>query len=91
MVEPEPAIAPVILPVIVPIVHEKVLGAVAVKAIFVLIPLQTETAAIGVISGIGFTVTVIVCGLPTQDPAMEVGVTMYSTVPTVELLGLVSA
>ena len=90
MLDPDPAVAPVIPPVTVPIVQAKVLGAVADKAIFVLIPLQTETGAIAIISGIGLTVTTILDGLPTQEPAEEVGVTMYSTVPTVELLGLVS-
>ena len=39
MVEPEPAVAPVIEPVTVPMVQENVLGTVAVKAIFVLLPL----------------------------------------------------
>jgi hypothetical protein len=39
---------------------------------------------------VGFTATVIVYGVPEQLPEVAVGVTIYSTVPAVELLGLVS-
>ncbi len=42
-----------------------------------------------VTKGVGCTVTVMVNGGPMQ-PAVEVGVTIYWTVPEVELLGLVS-
>ena len=40
--------------------------------------------------GVGLTVTVIVVGLPTHEPVVEVGVTTYCTVPEALLLGLVS-
>ena len=43
-----------------------------------------------VITGVGFTVTLIVKGLPAQPPTCEVGVTRYCTLPALELLGLVS-
>jgi hypothetical protein len=61
IVEPDPFDAPVIPPVIVPIVHANVLGALAVKGIFVAVLLQIESVgATPVITGVGFTVTVIV-------------------------------
>ena len=60
MVEPAPPDAPVMLPVIVPTVHVKVLAVLAVKAMFVAVPLHME-AVLGVVTtGVGFTVTVIV-------------------------------
>jgi hypothetical protein len=48
----------------------------------------TEELAVTV--GMGFTVTVMVNVSPEQFQLMEVGVTMYCTVPAVELLGLTS-
>ena len=48
------------------------------------VPVKTADVAIG------FTVTVIVVGEPTQLPVVEVGVTTYSTEPEAELLGLVN-
>lgn len=89
--EPVPAVAPVMLPVIVPIVQVNVLVAVAVKAIFVAFPLQIVAVFAVVTTGVGFTVTVIVYGAPGQVvEAVEVGVTMYCTVPAALLLGLES-
>ena len=77
------------LPVIVPIVHANVLGTLAVKPIFGPVPLHVF-AVLGVVTaGLGFTVTVIVYGEPGQEPVVDVGVTRYSTVPAVALLGLV--
>jgi hypothetical protein len=77
-------------PVIVPIVHVNVLGALAVKLILGPVPLQV-VAVLGVVTtGFGFTVTVMVKGVPAQEPDVEVGVTTYCTVPAVVLLGLVS-
>jgi hypothetical protein len=60
MVAPDPADAPVIPPVIVPIVQVNVLGAVAVKAILVAVPLQMAAVFAVVTAGLGFTVTVMV-------------------------------
>jgi hypothetical protein len=77
MVEPEPLLAPVIPPVIVPIVHEKELGALAVKLRFGPVPLQIVAAVVEVMTGAGLTVTVMVNGLPTQEPVVDVGVTIY--------------
>lgn len=89
IVEPVPALAPVMLPVIIPIVQLKLLGAVAASAIFVVPPLQIADVFAVVTTGVGLTVTVIVYGVPVQAvAAVEVGVTMYSTVPAVLLLGL---
>ena len=88
--EPDEADAPVIPPVIVPIVQENVLGAVAVKAILGLTPLQIAAEFAVVTDGVGFTVTVIVYGLPVQRSPTDVGVTIYCTVPAVALLGFVS-
>ena len=90
MVGPLLALAPVIPPVIDPIVQEKLLGAEAVKTIFELAPLHVLVVTGLVTTGIGFTVTVIVKGVPEHDPVVDVGVTMYSTVPAIELSGLVS-
>jgi hypothetical protein len=61
MVLPLPALAPLMLPVMVPMVQVKVLGAVAVKGIFVAVLLQIATeAGTPVMMGLGLTVTVMV-------------------------------
>jgi hypothetical protein len=86
---PDEADAPVIPPVIVPIVQEKLLGTLAVKLILGPVPLQVVAVFAVVTVGDGFTVTVIVYGAPVQLPVVDVGVTTYSTVPAVVLLGLV--
>ncbi len=78
-----------ILPVIVPIVHVNVLATLAVKAMFVPVPLQIVFVAAVVTVGAGFTVTVIVREVPGHEPVIEVGVTIYCTVPAVVPLGLV--
>ena len=77
-------------PVIVPIIQVNVLAAFAVKVMFVPVPLQIVFVAAVVTVGAGFTVTVIVRGVPGHEPAVEVGVTIYCTVPAVVPLGLVS-
>jgi hypothetical protein len=79
IVDPLPALAPVIPPVIVPIVHANVLGAVAVNGIFVAVLLQIDAVAgTPVITGLGFTVTVMVYAeLAGHKPPVEVGVTRY--------------
>ena len=64
-------------PVMVPSVHEKLLGVLAVKVRFGLVPLQMPTVAVLVTAGIGLTVTVIVKAEPAQEPVVEVGVTRY--------------
>jgi hypothetical protein len=86
---PDPALAPVIPPVIVPNVHVKVLGVVADSDILASAPLQMIAEAGVIIAGSGFTVTVIVYGVPAQLVlAVDVGVTRYSTLPAALLLGL---
>jgi hypothetical protein len=90
IVLPDPAKAPLILPVIVPIVHVNVLAALAVKAIAGLVPLHVAAVLAVVTTGLGFTVTVIVYAAPGQLPVVDVGTTIYSTVPAVALLALVS-
>jgi hypothetical protein len=89
MVPPLPADAPVIPPVMFPIVQVKVLGALALSGILVVVLLQIATElGTPVTIGVGFTVTVIVYApLAGQLPVVEVGVTRYSTVPAVVLLG----
>jgi uncharacterized protein Usg len=89
IVDPLDALAPVIPPVIEPMVHEKLLGALDVNVIFGSVPLQVVAVVELVTAGVGLTVTTILYGLPTHDPVVEVGVTRYSTVPAVELLGFV--
>jgi hypothetical protein len=89
IVFPEPALAPVIPPFIAPTVHVKELDALEVSAMFGLVALQIATAAGLVTAGVGLTVTVIVKGALAQFPVIDVAVTMYSTVPAVELPGLV--
>ncbi len=90
MVAPEPAEEPAMLLVIVPIVQVKLLGALDVKAMFVETPLQILFVDELVTAGAGFTVTVMVVELPAQEPAVDVGVTTYSILPAVALLGLVN-
>jgi hypothetical protein len=90
IVDPEPVAAPVMPPVIVPNVQVKVLGAVAVRVMLVDVALQIALVLAVVTTGVGFTVTVIVYGDPGQPGvAVDVGVTIYCTVPAVALLGLV--
>ena len=71
----------------VPIVHAKLLGVLEVNAILGLVPLHVVAAALLVTVGIGLTVIVIVVGFPTQLPVVEVGVTIYCTLPELALLG----
>ncbi len=87
---PVPAVAPVMPALTVPIVHAKLLGTLEVRLIFVTSPLQTVSVFIFVTAGLGLTDTVIVKGAPGHEPVVDVGVTIYSTVPTDVLLGLVS-
>jgi hypothetical protein len=86
---PDPDDAPPMLPVTVPIVHAKVLGAVAPSVILGELPLQIATAGGLVTSGVGFTVTTILYGVPTllHPPTVVVGVMIYSTVPADALPG----
>jgi hypothetical protein len=74
----------------VPIVQLNEEGTLEVSAMFGLVALQMETAPGLVTAGVGFTVMVIVYGAPTHPPAVEVGVTIYWTVPAAELDGLVN-
>jgi hypothetical protein len=60
IVLPDDPVAPVILPVIVPTVQVNVLGAVAVNAMFVAVPLQIAAVLAVVTAGVGLTVTVMV-------------------------------
>ena len=89
MAAPVPADAPVIEPVMVPKDHEKVLAADAVKLRPVEVKLQILFVVAFVTTGRGLTVTVNVNGDPTQEPAVEVAVIMYGTVPATALPGLV--
>ena len=88
MLLPLPALAPVIPPVIVPIVQVKLLGIEEVRLIFGLVPLQMEVVAIVVTTGAGLTVTVMVVDGPAHTPLVEMGVTLYSTLPGAVPLGL---
>jgi hypothetical protein len=91
IVLPAPAVAPVIPPVIVPIVQVNVLGAVDVRVMLVDVALQIAFVFAVVTAGVGLTATVIVYGEPAHVVlAVDVGVTMYCTVPAVALLGLVN-
>jgi hypothetical protein len=91
IVEPEPAEAPVIAPVLVPSVHAKLEAAEAVRLMLGPVPLQVLAVVEVVTAGVGFTVTVILVADPTQEPTVEVGVTAYTILPEVELLGLVKS
>ena len=46
-------------------------------------PLQILYAFVPVTVGVGFTVTVIVAAVPTHEFAVDVGITIYWTEPTV--------
>ena len=85
-----PAVAPVIPPVIVPTVHVKLLCTEAVRLIFGPAPLQMLAVLLVKTTGDGFTVTVIVKGVPGHEPVVDAGVTIYATVPVNVLLGFVS-
>jgi hypothetical protein len=88
IVAPDPALAPEILPVIVPTVQVNELGVFAVNAIFGLVPLQVCVEIAVVTTGTGFTVTVIVNGVPAHAPVRDVGVTRYCTDPATALTGI---
>jgi hypothetical protein len=90
IVFPDPAVPPTMPPVTVPIVHVKVAGVDEVSVMLGLVLLQMAADPPLVITGTGFTVTVIVYGLLAQLPVVDVGVTIYSTVPGVVLPGLPS-
>ena len=87
---PDPADAPVMPPVLAPKVHAKLLAALAVNPIAGDVPLQMLALGALVTAGIGFTVTVIASGEPAHVPVVEVGMTLYTIEPAVELLGLVN-
>ena len=90
MVVPEPELAPLILPDMLPMVQEKLLATLEVNVIFGLTPLHVGAVAVLVTNGIGFTVTVMVDEFPTHPPEIEVGVTIYCTLPADVLLGLLN-
>jgi hypothetical protein len=78
-------------PVTVPTVQVNVLAALAVNAILVAVLLQIAAVLAVVTAGVGLTVTVMVYGAPGHVVlAVDVGVTIYCTVPAVALLGLVN-
>lgn len=87
---PDPEPAPEIFPVMVPIVHWKLLVTAEARTIPVLSPLQIAFVEAVLTTGNGLTVTVIVKGCPLQEPVVEAGVTIYCTVPAVELDGSIS-
>ena len=72
----------------VPTVQLKLLGTLEDNEILGLLPLHVVAVAVLVTNGIGFTVTVMVDEFPTHPPEIEVGVTIYWTLPADELLGL---
>jgi uncharacterized protein Usg len=86
IVLPIPEDEPVIPPDIDPTVHAKLPGTLDVSAIFGPVPLHIVVAAEFVTTGEGKTVTTILYGLPAHEPAVDVAVTRYSTVPEDELL-----
>jgi hypothetical protein len=77
IVEPDAALAPVMPPVMVPMVQLNELAAEAVNPILGPVPLHIVAVFAVVTEGLGFTVTVMVYGVPAQLPAVAVGVTMY--------------
>ena len=77
-------------PVTLPVVHAKELGAVALRAIFGLRPLQSVCAFDVDMEGMGLTVIVTGVDAPTQEPVVVVGITLYITLPAVALLRFVS-
>jgi len=79
-------------PVTVPTVQLNELGTLAFNAIFVDVLLQIEAVdGTPVTTGVGLTVTTIeYADAAGQLPVLDVGVTRYSTVPAVVLLGFVN-
>jgi hypothetical protein len=59
-----------------PAIHVKLEATLEVKGILTVPPLQIVAEFALVIVGVGLTVTVTVCGVPAQVPAVEVGVTV---------------
>ena len=74
----------------VPKVQVKLLAALAVNEILLPAPLHMVFVEAVVTTGIGLTVTVMAVAAPVQVPVVDVGVTTYSTVPALALLGLVN-
>ena len=82
---------PVVVPVVVPASapdHTKLLGVLAPKLKLRRVSLQTLVDGVIVNVGPGFTFTVTIDEMPRQVPIVDVGVTEYKTLPTLELLGL---
>jgi hypothetical protein len=90
MVAPDPGLAPRIPPVTDPTVHVKLDEVEAANEILVADPLHISAAEEVITTGAGLTVTTITYGLPAHNPAVEVGVTRYSTVPDDKLSGFVN-
>ena len=90
MVLPEPALAPVMPPLIDPTVQVKLLATDAVRLIFVIVALQLVVVLTVVTTSAGLTVTIIEYTGPAQLPDIDVGVTLYSTVPVELSLELVN-
>ena len=89
MIAPELELDPVIPPLMGPIVQLNVLDVLDVRVMLGANPLQIVSVGKFVTIGVGSTITVMVNDGPGQL-AVEVGVTIYGTVPDVVLLGLVS-
>jgi len=85
-----PAGTPVTAPVVTLPIHEKLLAALDVSGMLSGELLHVLKLLPLVKAGPGSTLTVTVAKVPTHPPLSEVGITEYTTVPTVELLGLVS-
>jgi len=75
IVAPDPPPDPVMPPVTPDTIQTKPLGALAVKVIFGLVPLQVLAVGELVTVGVGLTVTVIGYAAPAQFPVVDIGVT----------------
>lgn len=62
-----------------------------VSGMLTVFPLQMVAVDALVIAGVGFTVTVTVCGVPAQPPAVAVGVTVYVTVCAAEVVFVITS
>ena len=69
--------APFTVPIPGAVVQVKLLGALEIKFILGLVPLQILNVFGFVTTGTGSTVTVIVLTVPAHKPVVEVGITLY--------------
>ena len=72
-------------------IHVYVEPMLLVKGIVTVFPVHIVALLALVITGVGLTVTVIVCAVPTQLPPVDVGVTVYITLCTLDVVFVIAS